>query len=289
VTSRVRFVTCLQWPEISESDGLAREALEARGVAVAAHPWNGPPEAFAGHDAIVLRANWDYHRDPDQFIAWLDRLEARGATVWNPPALVRWNVSKRYLLDLADRGIPVVPTVVLDRATPEAVAAVIEARGWPRTVVKPLVGASAYGTLLVDGAAPAEALSRLTEGAAVLVQPFVEEIVSRGEWSVVFVDGEVTHAVLKRPLPGEFRVQPRLGGHVETPPVPAAVVAASRAVLAVLPCPPLYARIDGVETASGWQLMEVEVNEPGLFFTYAPAAAGRFADAVVRWLVTARA
>lgn len=143
--------------------------------------------------------------------------------------------------------------------------------------------------MLVDGAAPGaleEALAQMTGAGAVLVQPFVEEVRVRGEWSVVFVDGDMTHAVPKRPQPGDFRVQPHLGGRVETPPLPAAVPEAARAVMAALPLPPLYARIDGVETASGWRLMEVEVNEPGLFFTHAPAAAERFADAIVRRLAT---
>jgi len=92
----------------------------------------------------------------------------------------------------------------------------------------------------------------------------------------------MTHAVLKRPAPDEFRVQPRLGGTVETPPPPDEVRAVAQAALAALPVPPLYARIDGVETAAGFQIMEVEVNEPGLFFPYAPAAARRFAEALLR-------
>jgi glutathione synthase/RimK-type ligase-like ATP-grasp enzyme len=92
----------------------------------------------------------------------------------------------------------------------------------------------------------------------------------------------MTHAVLKRPAAGEFRVQPRLGGTVETPEPADAVRTVARAALAALPAPPLYARIDGVETAAGFRIMEVEVNEPGLFFPHAPAAAQRFAEALLR-------
>jgi hypothetical protein len=46
--------------------------------------------------------------------------------------------------------------------------------------------------------------------------------------------------------------------------------------------PPLYARIDGVECESGFAVMEVELNEFGLFFTDAPAAAAALADAICR-------
>ena len=69
---------------------------------------------------------------------------------------------------------------------------------------------------------------------------------------------------------------------METPGPPDGVHAVGRAALAALPMPPLYARIDGVETAAGFQIMEVEVNEPGLFFPHAPAAATRFAEALLR-------
>lgn len=94
---RICFVTCRRWPEISESDQVAQRALERRGVAVEARPWNVPGADFRGFDAVVLRSNWEYHLDPEGFRAWLDGLERAGARIWNPPDLVRWNLSKRYL------------------------------------------------------------------------------------------------------------------------------------------------------------------------------------------------
>ena len=282
---RICFVTCRTWPEISESDRLVQQALEARGATVEARAWNAPEADWAGFDAIVLRSNWDYHFDPDAFLGWLDRLERAGARIWNPPALVRWNLTKAYLVELARAGVPTVATVILEDETRAGLAATLAARGWSRAVMKPVLSASAHDTRLVSRASLDEAGAALESGAIrrpVLVQPFVEEIQTRGEWSLVAIDGELTHAVLKRPAPGEFRVQPRLGGTIETPPAPDGVRAVARMALAALPVPPLYARIDGVETDAGFQIMEVEVNEPGLFFPHAPAAARRFADAILR-------
>jgi glutathione synthase/RimK-type ligase-like ATP-grasp enzyme len=252
---------------------------------VEARAWNAPGADWDGFDAIVLRSNWDYHFDPDAFLGWLDRLERAGARIWNPPALVRWNLTKGYLLELARAGVPTVATVILEDETRAGLEAVMAARGWSRVVMKPAISASAHDTRLVSGATLDEAVGALASGAIrrpVLVQPFVEEIQTRGEWSLVFIDDEMTHAVLKRPASGEFRVQPRWGGTVETPAPPDGVRAVARAALAALPVSPLYARIDGVETAAGFQIMEVEVNEPGLFFPYAPAAALRFAEALLR-------
>jgi glutathione synthase/RimK-type ligase-like ATP-grasp enzyme len=284
---RICFVTCRTWPDISDSDRLVQRALEARGATVEARAWNALGADWDGFDAIVLRSNWDYHFEPDAFLGWLDRLERARARVWNPPALVRWNLTKAYLLDLARAGVPTVATVILEDESRAGLEAVMAARGWSRVVMKPVISASAHDTRLVSAATMDEAVAALRSGAIrrpVLVQPFVEEIQSRGEWSLVFIETEMTHAVLKRPAAGEFRVQPRLGGTVETPEPPDRVRAVARAALAALPVPPLYARIDGVEAAAGFQIMEVEVNEPGLFFPHAPDAAVRFAEALLRRL-----
>jgi glutathione synthase/RimK-type ligase-like ATP-grasp enzyme len=284
---RVCFVTCTTWPEISASDALVRDALARRGVAVAARPWNGAVQDFDRFDAVILRSNWDYHHTIDAFAGWLDTLEAAGARVWNPPALVRWNLSKRYLLELEAAGVPIVPSVVLEGEVPARLAALLAERRWPSAVVKPLVSASAHDTALVrdgDAGLVVEALATGAMRQPVLVQPFVEEIRTHGEWSVVFVDGTATHTVLKWPGPGEFRVQQHLGGSAEARPAGPAVLAAARGALVALPVQPLYARVDGVETREGFQVMEVEVNEPALFFTLAPAAAKTFATAVCRRL-----
>lgn len=285
--TRVCFVTCRTWPEISESDRLLQRALEARGASVTPRAWNDPGADWTGFDAVVLRSNWDYHFDPEGFLGWLDRLEAAGTRIFNPPVLVRWNLSKRYLLELARAGVPTVATVVLEDETGAGLRALMAARGWSRAVMKPEISASAHETRLVTDATLDEAAAALEAGAIrrpVLVQPFVEEIRTRGEWSLVFIEALLSHAVLKRPAGDDFRVQPRLGGTVEAAAPPEAVRAAAGAALAALPAPPLYARIDGVEAAAGFQIMEVEVNEPGLFFPHGPDGARRFAEALLRRL-----
>jgi glutathione synthase/RimK-type ligase-like ATP-grasp enzyme len=281
---RVCFVTCARWPEVSESDGLVKRALEARGATVTARAWNAADARFDGFDAVVFRSNWDYHHAPEDFLAWLARGEAAGVPFWNPPELIRWNLSKRYLLDLDKAGIPVVPTVILEDGDAASLPAVMAERGWPVAVVKPLLSASAHDTTLVH-AAEAVAVARAIAGGRirrpVMVQPFVEEIRRRGEWSLVFIDGTLTHAALKHPGDGDFRVQPRFGGRAVAARPHADLVAVGRRALDALPLAPLYARVDGVETAAGFTIMEVELHEPGLFFPLAPEAAEAFADAIL--------
>ena len=283
--TRVCFVTCRRWPEISESDRLVARALEARGARVEGRAWNEPAASFEGFDAVVLRSSWDYHFEPQAFLAWLDGLERAGARVFNPPALIRWNVSKRYLIALQAAGVPTVATIGLEDETRAGLEAIMRGHGWRACVLKPEIGASAHDTRLVTADTLAEAAAAIATGAIrrpVLVQPFVEEVRTRGEWSLIFIEGSLTHSVLKRPAAGDFRVQSHLGGTVRAEPAPPGVVRAARAALAALPAAPLYARIDAVETPDGALIMEVEVNEPSLFFTHAPpAAALRFAEALL--------
>jgi glutathione synthase/RimK-type ligase-like ATP-grasp enzyme len=145
--------------------------------------WNDPAASFADFAAVVLRSNWDYHFAPDAFLEWLEHRERTGIRLWNPPALVRWNLTKRYLLDLAAAGVPVVPTAVLEGPA-EDLPALLAERGWATAVVKPLVSASAHDTTLVapgEAARVASAIARGQIRSPVLVQPFVEEIRTRGD------------------------------------------------------------------------------------------------------------
>lgn len=283
----VCFVTCLTWPDISDSDGLVARALEARGVAVSALAWNQPEARFDGFDAVIFRASWDYHHAPEAYLAWLARWEAAGVRFWNPPALIRWNLTKRYLLDLERAGVPVIPTVVLDHPAAIHLPGVLAERGWRRAVVKPVLGASAHDVALVelgDCSAVAAAIDDGRLRRPVLVQPFIEEIKTRGEWSLVFIEGALTHAMVKRPGPGDFRVQAHYGGTSERAHASPALERAGIIALEALPVAPLYARVDGVETGDGFLVMEVEVHEPGLFFPAAPEAAQAFAEAIIRRL-----
>jgi glutathione synthase/RimK-type ligase-like ATP-grasp enzyme len=284
---RVCFVTCLAWPDISESDGHVARALESRGVAVTSRAWNDPQASFDGFDAVVFRSSWDYHHAPEAYLAWLRRWEAEGVRFWNPPALIRWNLTKRYLLELELAGVPVIPTVVLDDPAAIHLPAVLAERGWSKAVVKPVLGASGHDAALVglaDSGAVAAAIDDGRLRRPVLVQPFIEEVRTRGEWSLVFIDGALTHAMVKRPGSGDFRVQTRYGGTSARAQASPALERAGLRALDALPVAPLYARVDGVETGDGFLVMEVEVHEPGLFFPAAPAAAEAFAEAIIRRL-----
>jgi glutathione synthase/RimK-type ligase-like ATP-grasp enzyme len=229
----------------------------------------------------VLRSCWDYHRRPEAFRAWLAALEANGAALENSIPLARWNMDKRYLRDLESRGVFTVPTVWLEPGDSRSLVDLRRTTGWTDVVVKPAISATAWRLHRVraDEQAWPPALGTALESDAFLVQPFVAEIAD-GEWSLICFDGRFSHAVLKRPGPDDFRVQEEYGGRSDAAAPPAAVVEQAERLLDVLPERPLYARVDGVETRAGFQLLELELLEPVLFFGLHAPAVETFASAV---------
>ena len=283
----VAFATSETWAALTPDDQLAADALARRGMDVVPAVWTDPSVAWTTHKAIVVRSTWDYHLRPVEFGAWIDMLERSGCVVWNPCALLRWNANKRYLADLDSRGVPIVPTEWIRDATPSALRDVMDARGWDDVVVKPTISATAYGTRRItradidsDASAPDTGLNQ----GELLVQPFLAEIETAGEWSLMFLGGNFSHAVRKRPVPGDFRVQSEYGGSAVAERAPPSVIAAAERALSAVEGPWLYARIDGVETRDGFLLMELEMLEPLLFLRRAPAAPARFADALITLL-----
>jgi len=285
MTRRVCFVTCLAWPNISDSDLHVKRALEDRHVTVTGIPWNAPGQRFDGFDAVIFRSSWDYHHEPEAFLDWLARWEAAGVRFWNSPDLVRWNLSKRYLLDLEQRGVGVVPTVMVDEPAAHHLPLVLAERGWREAVVKPAIAASGHQATLVTPESVHSIAAALDEGRLrrpAIVQPFLEDIRTRGEWSLVFIDGELTHAVLKHPAREDFRVHRTYGGISARAVPPPKVIEAGRRTLHALGIAPLYARVDGVDARDGFVVMELEVHEPSLYFGAAPDAAPVFADTILR-------
>ncbi len=283
--SRVALVTSAQLPNLTESDRVLAEALAERGVVGEPAVWSDPAIDWREFDLAIVRSPWDYFVRLDEFLGWVGRLEGEGVPLLNPPPVIRWNAHKRYLRELEERGAPVVPSLWLERGTAPDVNAMLAERRWDRVVVKPAVSGGAWETWVAGaplGAASAERLRTLLERGDVLIQPFMEEIPRDGEVSLLFVEGRFTHAVRKRARQGDFRVQVEHGGTFEPAAVTDAQVATARRILGMAPAPTLYARVDVVVRKGELLLMELEVLEPDMFFTVAPAAAGELAAAVAR-------
>lgn len=293
MTNIVAFVTSEDQPAFTADDALAADALRALGETdVVAIPWSTAETAWEEFQAVVLRSTWDYFRRAEEFRRWLDDLERKGTRLFNAPALARWNADKTYLRELAATGVPIVPTIWFQKNNSVDIKAALREAGWRKAVVKPTVSASGFGTWItsLERFDPGDQtrFEELVRARDVMVQPYMEEIAGRGEWSLVFFDGAFSHAILKNPAPGDFRIQEHFGGSWRVAsPSPELIREAEDALAAATKVTgegkPLYARVDGLESEVNGQflLMELELIEPSLYFAADPDNAPvRFAQAL---------
>ena len=283
---KLALATAIAAMSLDEDLAPLRAACGAAGIDAEVLAWDDPTVGWARFDAVLLRSTWDYMDHLPAFLAWCEHVD-RVSTLWNSPDVVRWNTDKRYLGDLAGRGVPVIESHFL--APGDDPAALPD---FDEFVVKPTVSAGSRDTQRYAraerGAAVAHARRLLDAGRHVLVQPYLREVDSAGETALLFFDGEFSHAIRKAPLlkRGDAptahlfapeRIQPRQPSEAEHH------VAAQ--VLAALPFGPLpYARVDLLPSPTGPQLLELELTEPSVFLPFGEGAAARFAAVLAKRL-----
>lgn len=289
-------------------DERAIPPLEALGWTVETVPWDAEVD-WARYRAAVVRTTWDYQDRLDSFLETLARIEESGCLLYNALSTIRWNARKTYLRDLSERGVPVIATVFGDPGSGPDLPSLQDSLGARDLVIKPMVGASAFETfrvvaeesasspagppppggktfggpppILVDSNETRDYLARVFRGRSFLAQPFLPQIVDPGETSLFYFGGRYSHAVVKCPKKGDFRVQEEHGGIIAPADVPLDLVETCRAVVSLIEPEPLLARVDIVRTGETFLLMELELIEPSLYFRIVPGAAERFARALV--------
>lgn len=285
--TRIALATSIDLAELWAGDRLFLDELRRRGFSAAPVVWDDPTADWDRWESVIIRSCWDYHLKVDCFRQWLDRVAADGRVVINRPDLVRWNLHKGYLLDVARAGGRIPPTTVIARDAPGTLRDHLDREGWRDAVIKPAISATGYRTRLVRGRPSdddEEAFAESVASGDVLAQAYVPEVSKRGEWSFVFFEGRYSHAALKRAAPGEFRVHIEWGGTVETVTPPPALIAQAQRLMDALALRATYGRVDGADVDGNLVVMELEVVEPELFFDREPEAAARLADAVERVL-----
>lgn len=252
-------------------------ALTGAGLIVEQRVWSDPGD-LSGYDLILPLFAWGYQREVEAWYALLDRLEAEALPVANPVPVLRWNSDKAYLSELAAKGVAVVPTVEVAALDDVGLATARRELGADEVVIKPAISGGADGThrIAAGHAIPVDAL-----GQRRLVQPLMPGILTEGEFSLFFFAGKFSHAIVKRPAAGDFRVQEQFGGReTKWEATPAAQALASAALVAA-PSPPVYARVDMVGDGAGkLHIMELELIEPSLFLHHAPDKGVAFGTAV---------
>jgi glutathione synthase/RimK-type ligase-like ATP-grasp enzyme len=266
-----------RWDEVF---GRNSAALTEAGIAVEARSWTAARD-LAGFDLVMPLLVWGYVRDHARWVEAVERWRGDGVKLQNPATALIWNASKTYLGRLADKGAPVVPALYCDRISEEELAEAVERFGTDRLVAKPQVSHGGWQTIRWS---PGEPILGGPEGPAV-VQPYLPEIETSGEISLLYFGGRFSHAIRKRPQPGDFRVQPEYRGII-TPHAPEADEReAAERVLAAIDEDLAYARVDLVRGSGGAPaLIEIELIEPDLYLAFDPLAGAGFARAVRQWV-----
>ena len=255
------------------------DALRAGGFEVSARPWTAPGD-LAPFDAVLPLVVWGYHQRYEDWLALLDRLEADSVRCINPPPLLRWNSDKAYLAELDAKGIPTVHTIAVEELDEHALREARDRFGCDQLVVKPPVSASATGTFLLK---PGDPMPGEVAGYRMLIQPFMASIAAEGEYSIMLFGGAFSHAIVKRPKAGDFRVQPHLGGTEVPCAAPLGALELARSALAAAPAEALYARVDMVADEEGaLRIMELELIEPALWLQHAPDKGTAFTSTIAQ-------
>ncbi len=267
---------------------ILRAGLAPHGFILTPVRWMDPGRDWKRFAAVLVNCAWDYQDHHEAFLVTLDHIAGMGISVFNDPDTVRWNIRKTYLREMESKGVPIIPTLWPEVPTAADIVAAMQAFGSDDVILKRQVGGGAreqarYSRSNIPPAG--SVMDRPILDRPGMIQPFIPAIATEGEFSFLFIDGEFSHVVLKRPKAGDYRIQAAYGGVSQAiDPTPADRAAAQR-VLDMLKSPPLYARVDMVRGTGGeLLLMELEVIEPFLFPEDGPHIGAMLGAALARRL-----
>lgn len=281
----IGFATYKDAPQLTTDDLLVAEALRPIGINVIPVVWDDPSVDLRQVEAMIIRSCWDYHLRPEQFLQWVDTLDRAGVGVFNSNAIVKWNFDKHYLQDLAAQQVAIPRTIWIEPGTQADLETILREHNLAEAVIKPTISLSAYQTWRIsadEARAHQAAFAQLVAERGMMIQEFIPEVTTSGELSLMFFGKVYSHAVYKRPRKDDFRVQTDFGGtrHITAP--PPRVIAQAQTIVDLIDEPLLFARVDGIEVEGKLVLMELELIDPLLFFSYDPAAAQRCAEVIAQ-------
>jgi len=270
--------------ELFEEDNLLLHGFEAQGFEAQSVIWNRPTIDWNQYELALIRSTWDYLDEQEHFLQVLSQIEASSCRLFNPLAAVRWNIDKRYLFDLEKWGVPIIPTYLASQVEMSALYKMFaEDKQWQTLILKPTIGLGGSHSHRIPLPEFDRTLTMLKTSRPkdeYLIQPYIEEIVSEGEWSFVYFNRQLSHVLLKKPAPNDYRVQGIYGGTIQPIEPRAEDRLQAEAVLARLPFDILYARLDFVRIGHQLAVIEVELIEPIFSFNLVPDSITRLVNAV---------
>ncbi len=248
--------------------------------------WRDTQVNWDDYDAVIIRSPWDYQEHCEDFLNVLEAIEASSALLANPIDLVKWNINKKYLAALETKGVQLVPTYWGETISLDILRNAFQQFDSDCIIVKPCISAGAFDTFRLNkqqAEAQADELIKLFSQREFMIQPFVQNIIDEGEYSIFFFNGHFSHCILKSPKENDFRVQEEFGGQLTSITPEQTLLDVSEQVLSAIPYQSLYARLDFVRFESSFAIMEAELIEPSLYFNMDDQSASRFAEAFVEY------
>lgn len=262
-------------------DNLVHEPLQKLGWKVHNVPWNKTID-WNQFDLVIIRSPWDYQGHLKEFLKVLDEIEKSNAVLLNSLEIVKWNIDKNYLFELEKKGVELVPTLKYHNLEQKDIVSAFQKLNTKELIVKPMIGANADDTyrISLNGKIDFEKIESVFKNRECMLQPFMQNIVDEGEFSLIYFNDKHSHTILKTVGAGDYRVQEEHGGGVVSiEQAEETLSATADKVMSLLPESPLYARVDLVRTKfNSFALMELELIEPCLYFRFDEKAPGKFAE-----------
>ena len=258
--------------------------MEKLGWQIELVSWRDTDTDWNAFNLVYICTPWDYPSDLNAFMTLLEAIDRSTAILVNDISLVKWTLSKTYLRDLDERGVNIVPSLWCDDFDANELPGYFSAFAVNRIIIKPVVSTNATDTFLLQNPVSHETVRLLGQKflrRGFVVQPFIENVRSEGEFSLFFLGGHYSHAILKTPRAGDFRVQEEHGADIVSVEPEAALLQAASDDLGKVTPLPVYGRSDYVRGPDGrFLLMEMEIIEPSLYLRMDANAPQRFAAAL---------
>jgi glutathione synthase/RimK-type ligase-like ATP-grasp enzyme len=281
---KIAILTCTKLPELNPEDQKIIPELAKYNIEATAVIWSDKNINWTDFDYLIFRNTWDYFERETEFNIWLDHIEKLGIKTLNPIQVIKKNIHKFYLRELQLQGIPILPTIFIDKTNELDLGEIIPSH-WKKAVIKPAFSAGSYLTEVFeikDITAINEKFAPIAIDKELLLQEFAPQIQSIGETSFIFFNKQFSHAVNKKPVDGDFRVQSLFGGKYNLVQPSLQLIKQAQKVVDTFTEDVLYARVDGIIIDDTLHLMEIECIEPDLYFNLSENSLDRFVAEIVK-------
>jgi glutathione synthase/RimK-type ligase-like ATP-grasp enzyme len=279
---KVALLTCQKLPNLLETDQLLIPELAKHNIDAKAVIWDDATINWKDFDLLVFRNTWDYYEKQIEFDAWLNQIEKLGIRTLNSISIINQNKHKFYLRELQKQGFKILPTVFIDKTENLNLSEIIP-NHWQKAVIKPAYSAGSYQTSVFE-ISEIEKINQeyatIASQKELLLQQFMPEIQTLGETSFIFFNKKYSHAVNKKPIEGEFRIQSQFGGIYTLANPNSALIAQAQNLVNTFSEDLLYARVDGICIENELHLMEIECIEPDLYFNLSEGSLEKFVNSI---------